>query len=167
MNRIELLRYRCPGWLFGLAITLIPVTALQADSGPLVDTWLLVSLERTTPDGKVTYPYGDAPRGYVTYAEDGRLRLQIAHEKRADVAWPADKPVRPEPLGYIAYFGRHTVDYEAGTVVHHLEESVFPDWPGRVLERGFRVEGDTMTLRRSDEKGSDRIVWRHDSAMPE
>jgi hypothetical protein len=43
----------------------------------LVGTWRIVRFIDTDPNGKVTYPFGERPRGYIVYDATGHLSVQI------------------------------------------------------------------------------------------
>lgn len=49
-------------------------------------------------------------------------------------------------LAYVAYFGTYTVDATKGTVTHHVEGSLRPDYTGTDQVRPFRVDGDQLII---------------------
>jgi hypothetical protein len=60
---------------------------------------------------------------------------------------------------YFGYFGTYTIDEQAGTVVHHIEGSWFPNLMGTDQIRHFRFEGERIVLAADTEWGQVRIVW--------
>jgi len=49
-------------------------------------------------------------------------------------------------LGYDSYFGTFRINDAAGTVIHHVEGSLFPEDLGKDFERLLTVDGDRLTL---------------------
>ena len=48
--------------------------------------------------------------------------------------------------GFTAYFGNYEVNEKKGTVIHHVEGSLFPNWIGRDQMRFFKFAGNCLTL---------------------
>lgn len=46
----------------------------------------------------------------------------------------------------MAYFGTYTVDVANGTVTHHVEGSLRPDYTGTDQVRPFRIVGDRLII---------------------
>lgn len=51
-------------------------------NNPFIATRKLISSENKGYDGKVTYPYGDNPIGYLIYNADGYMAVQIMNRDR-------------------------------------------------------------------------------------
>ena len=54
-----------------------------------------------------------------------------------------DGPAALQQLGetaFFAYWGSYVVDEAAGTVTHHVQGSLSPDWVGTAQVRGFRFQ---------------------------
>ena len=114
----------------------------------LVGTWRLLSWEAGAADGSVTLPFGDRPAGYTVYTTDGHLFGQLMRRDRPDFAGGDLLGGTPEEnamaiRGYIAYGG--TYEIQEGTVVHHVEVSLFPNW----------IDGDQRRIVEWDE---DRLI---------
>jgi hypothetical protein len=60
---------------------------------------------------------------------------------------------------YFGYFGTYTIDEQAGTVVHHIEGSWFPNLMGTDQIRHFRFEGERIVLDADTEWEQVQIVW--------
>jgi hypothetical protein len=60
---------------------------------------------------------------------------------------------------YFGYFGTYTIDEQAGTVVHHIEGSWFPNLMGTDQIRHFRFEEERIVLDADTEwgAGTDRV----------
>ncbi len=65
--------------------------------------------------------------------------------------------------GYLAYYGTYEVDEREGTVSHHVEGSLFPNWVGTLLKRSFKISGDQLTLdaivQGAGESLTSRLIW--------
>ncbi len=64
-------------------------------------------------------------------------------------------------LNSLAYAGRYEV--RGDRVFHHVDVSVFTDLIGTTLERQFKIEGDTLTIRTLPPEiwgSSNVLVWK-------
>lgn len=148
------------------------VAAAQADPrAAFVGSWDLVSVENRASDGSVTLPFGDTPRGRISYTPDGFLSAHVMRDARAafgDGAGLYDGSATEKAAAYdsyIAYYGRYTVDAAAGTVTHRIEGSLFPNWSDSAQTRHYAFDGDTLILRSPplDTGGKTltvHVVWR-------
>ncbi len=116
----------------------------------LHETWRLVAWRRIAADGSVSYPLGTDASGLLIYAENGRMAVQMAGANRPALA--VDDPLGGDAEArasaystYLAYFGSYEV--QGDTVVHNIEESLFPNWSGETQVRPFTVESDELVLR--------------------
>ena len=113
--------------------------------------WRLVSVGFRHTNGQLVPLYGTDPRGLLVYAVSGHMAAQVMHPQRPDV------PTREAPhalaayhalvTGYVAYFGTYTVDAQAGTVNHHVQGALIPQWVGTTQVRHYEFAGRTLTLR--------------------
>jgi hypothetical protein len=132
-----------------LACQSVNATPRQAPS-VLLGTWRLVEYNNWDVTGVLTQPYGARPRGYFVYDATGHVTIQIAR-----------MPPMPAPPGnraltmaekaqaydsFMAYFGRYSVDAARGTVTHHVEGSLRPDYTDTDQPRPFRVSGDSLIV---------------------
>lgn len=125
----------------------------------LAGWWRLVSRVTTAPDGRVLVDPGlsATPSGVLIYDRFGHVAAQLSRPGRtvemlADECRAAQKvkgtsDTAQTILGYDAYFGRYTVDEQAGVVTHHLESALFPGDIGKAIKRRFSVSGDTLTIK--------------------
>ncbi len=133
-----------------------------------VGAWRLVSIEGN-PGGR-TNVY-DRPTGLLIYDASGRMSVQIV--LKAD-----RKPFAPFSKGllnatteekaaafesYAAYFGTYTTDAKAGTVTHHLEDSLVPGRRGTDNVRWFEFQGDDRLLLIPIEDGKGGVLARKDA----
>ena len=130
----------------------------------IVGTWQLMTRTVSRPDGSaiVDPVLGQKPIGQLVYDATGRMSLQMMRvDRKAAITTPAnpqDQTSQRVMLGYDSYFGRYTVDENAGTVTHHVEGSLFPEDVGDDWVRPFTLKGDTLTLRLTGDDGLTRTL---------
>ncbi|MBY0494843.1 MAG: lipocalin-like domain-containing protein [Cyanobacteria bacterium] len=130
----------------------------------IVGTWQLMTRTVSRPDGTaiVDPVLGQKPVGQLVYDASGKMSLQMMRtDRKTAITTPAsaqDKTNQRVILGYDSYFGRYTVDEQAGTVTHHVEGSLFPEDVGDEWIRPFTLQGDTLTLRLTGEDGLTRTL---------
>ena len=140
----------------------------------LVGAWRLLSWENQAADGRVTYPMGTDPNGYVIYAADGRFSITISQRGRSGFAagdllsGTAEEQARAME-GFVAYAGRYS--FHDDRVIHHVELSLFPNWVGSDQERWVELAGDRLTLSASPlllagKLQVPRLVWERVDPTP-
>ena len=129
-----------------LIVFAIPACAAEEDSA-IVGTWKLVRFENFDAVGS-RHPFGKNPIGYFIYTEGGHvsIHIQTADQPRdwASLRVPPDEG-GPEPW-YVGYFGRYSVDLDAGTVTHHVEGGTILGYHGTDQERPFVLDGDRLVI---------------------
>ncbi len=139
--------------------------AVRKPSDEFVGAWRLISFDRRTAAGALTYPLGEHPVGRLTYDAVGRMSAQLMQPDRprftandtARTGSAEEKIAAYE--GYTAYYGTYTVNDADRTVVHHVEASLYPNWVGSDMPRKYEFSGDRLTLRVVNGKGESRLVW--------
>jgi hypothetical protein len=134
----------------------------------LIGTWRIVAFEdrkdKNDPNSEWTYPYGKNPKGYFVYDETGHVMIQMMRTPPPSkfVSGHDNKPTPQEALaaynGYVAYFGKYTVDEARHVVIHHVEGSLGPSYVGTDQERPFELLGDRLII--GDQKTWQRILER-------
>ena len=139
-------------------------------SKKFVGAWRLVSIEGIPPGRPFVY---DRPTGLIMYDPSGRMCVNIV--LKAD-----RKPFAPYAKGlltatieeraaafdtYAAYFGTFTVDAKAGTVTHHLEDSLVPGRQGTDNIRWFEFQGDNRLYLIPIEDGKGGVLPRKDATF--
>jgi hypothetical protein len=114
----------------------------------LIGNWTLVSYHSIDPDGSIGKPYGEAV-GRLTYDDLGNMSGQVMRPGRKPVTHSAESTsnIRAAYAGYVAYFGRYTVDPAAETVVHHVDGALNPAWVGGHQVRRMKFEGELLILQ--------------------
>jgi len=169
---------KSPAMLRILSLLLLSLAALacRADDARalLVGSWDLLAVENRGADGSVERPFGDKPRGRITYTADGFLSAHVMHAERAMFTTgglysgtPAEKAAAYD--SYIAYYGGFTVDTAARTVTHTLTGSLFPNWTGSSQTRYYAIDGDVLTLstppmERDGKEITVHVAWRRAAA---
>ena len=113
------------------------------DRKTIVGTWKLVSSKMVDVDGQASYPLGQEPQGMLVYLEDGGMSVQNM---------PADGYLFQTTDGevaaletYGAYSGRYELA-DGDKIIHHIENSIHPDWNNLKQERSIVIESDRLTL---------------------
>ncbi|MDQ2742013.1 MAG: lipocalin-like domain-containing protein [Chloroflexota bacterium] len=114
-----------------------------------VGTWKLSSCIWTDSAGRLSYPYGHDPQGYLIYTSDGFVAVNFmsANRRRFVSDDPLGGSIEERRAGkktYQSYCG--TFEVGGDCVIHHVEVSLFPNWVGSKQERFYRFSGNQLTL---------------------
>jgi hypothetical protein len=134
----------------------------------LLGAWTLVEYVARAADGTRVHPLGPDAAGLLVYTDSGHMAAQLMAAGRP--RWPRDgDPDRLDRLaaiatGYLAYAGPFVVDEAAGTVAHHVELSLLPNWVGGEQLRVVALDGDVLDLSVAGPAPGDppthRLRWR-------
>jgi hypothetical protein len=118
-------------------------------TGSVVGTWRLKLWETRTADGRVAYPLGRDAVGYLIYTAGGHMVVAMMRVNRPafagdDLLGGTLEEQATAAAGYVTYCGRYEI--RNGTVIHHVELSLFPNWVGIDQVRFAEVEGDELTI---------------------
>ncbi len=134
-----------------LAIVLflsVSVTAHSAEEVTLAGTWQLVKFVNFV-DGKEIHPFGESPKGYFTYTQDGRVIIQIQNEVPPS-SWKSletnNDGTGTDTPWYVGYFGRYTVNLESGEVTHHVEGGTLLHYIGTDQHRPFVLSANRLVI---------------------
>ena len=120
--------------------------------------WQLLSWEiRYSDNDRVSQPFGANPQGLIMYTPDGYMNAVIARADRAQ--FPADQSIKslsPATLAeaysdYFQYAGRYRI--EGDKVIHSVQMSLNPNFVGSEQIRGFKFDGERLTLTGQDQVG--------------
>ncbi len=115
----------------------------------ITGTWRLISAEdRSSPDVPwVPYTFGNPPSGYFIFGATGYASIQIMTTPPQKIATP-DSPTPQEALaifnGYIAYYGKFSIDATTFTV--QVEGAWDPSQVGTPQARPYELCGDTLIV---------------------
>ena len=120
---------------------------MNAVATPLLGTWALKSYVVTAATGETSMPYGAHPKGYLSYAADGRMQAIGTSSGRTAphdgvVLTDQEKGVLYETM--FAYAGTYSL--EDGRVTHHVDISWNEAWNGTDQVRFYEVSGTTLTI---------------------
>jgi hypothetical protein len=137
-------------------------------SAEFVGAWRLISFERRSAAGEITYPMGQNPVGRITYDALGRMSAQIMRPDRpkfqaaSSSNWSAEEKAVAFD-GFIAYYGTFSVSETERVVIHHVEASLYPHWVGTDQRRLYEFSGSQLILRAVNGSGGpgteSRLVW--------
>ena len=114
----------------------------------LAGAWKLLVFELRS-EGQVVFPFGTNISGLCLYDTTGHMSMQIMRGDRPRFAVNDQLSGKPDEVvsaftGCISYFGTYVVDEAHGVVVHHVSQSLFPNWIGVDLVRFYRASGDRL-----------------------
>lgn len=143
-----------------------PAATKSAMREGVVGAWSLVSFDVDEGKGGEKPRFGPDPVGYLIYSADARMAAVLAGIHRPALKSPdgsaASETARSEALlNFLAYAGRYEI--RGDRVFHHVEVSVFTNLMGTTLERQFKIDGDTLTIRTLPPEiwgSSNVLVWR-------
>ncbi|NER25381.1 MAG: lipocalin-like domain-containing protein [Symploca sp. SIO1C2] len=133
-----------------------------------VGTWILMSWEAQTAEGKTIYPFGEDATGWLMYDGEGNMSVNLMRRNRPkfstdDPSGGTVEEIKGAYKGYLAYCGRYTIQEENLTITHSLDCALFPNWVGSLQLRHFEFSEDRLTLTLSTPPiagKSHMLVWR-------
>jgi|GEM_PF-505774 len=116
----------------------------------LAGAWKLLVFEFRS-EGQVVFPFGTNFLGLCLYDSIGYMAMQIMRGDRPRFAVNDQQLGTPEEVGaaffgYVAYSGTYVADETHGVVVHHVSQSLFPNWVGTDQVRFYRISGDRLIV---------------------
>lgn len=153
---------------FGIlaAVGARPVRA-AASSLPVIGAWKLVTFNVDEGKSSEKPRFGPEPAGYLMYTENERMAAVLMGTRRPalnppqSVGAPASGHCIESVADFLAYAGRYEI--KGDRVLHHVEVCVFTNLVGTTLERQFKIEGDTLTIRTVPPEiwgSSNVLVWK-------
>lgn len=134
----------------------------------IIGRWDIVSWLQLYEDGRRQAPLGDNLEGFIRYVEDGDMVCMIANADQPQFTsggqWNAGEAERARAYSsMLAYAGKWRIEGE--TVVHAVEQSLFPNWKGGDQRRHVRLDGDTLYIEAHLEQGTPeartaQLKWR-------
>jgi hypothetical protein len=137
-----------------------------------IGVWKLVSAEYRRANGDVVEIYGANPAGMLMYDANGNMSVHLMRRDRPKFAVADRLGGTPEQIqaafrGYLAYFGKYSIDDEKQTVTHHIEGCTLPNWIGVDQVRYFDLNDNRLTLRTppltiGEAQATGYLVWEKD-----
>jgi hypothetical protein len=136
----------------------------------LIGTWRMAAYTAERDDGDAIYPLGQDLQGYIMYAADGHMSVNLMKPGRpkfssGDIMRSTAEERAAAAEGYFAYAGTYEIDEAKKMVVHHVEYSLYPNWVGMDQHRLVILEGNRLELRSpkpvvvSGEQRTLRVRW--------
>jgi len=143
-------------------------------SGPLaralVGLWVLERYSEADETGLERMPFGSAPQGFLIYALDGFMSVQLMKPERPPLrhgAWGHGfgEPYEAIASGYIAYCGHYRVDELRAEVIHLPTVALTPNLIGLPQRRLVGLAADRLVLSAGYSKPdggkiTSRLEWR-------
>jgi hypothetical protein len=126
--------------LAGLSLALTTVAVAQNLQNQLIGTWDFVVAQVKAPDGKISFPFGETPKGILIFTPDGRFsQIHVA----SDVPkFASNNRMTGTPEEYatimrrsLSLFGTYTVDDSKKTVTFHIVSGTYPNNAGESQTR--------------------------------
>ena len=126
--------------LTALSLALATTAAAQNLQNQLIGTWDFVVAQVRAPDGKISFPFGESPKGILIFSPDGRFAQVHVASDVPKIA--SNNRLTGTPQEYaeimrrsLSVFGTYTVDDAKKTVTYHIVSSSFPNWQGESQTR--------------------------------
>jgi hypothetical protein len=120
-------------------------------STDLVGTWTLEAFSAKGSDGTEVFPFGDAPKGLITYTAAGYMAAVLMKSGRTkfasgDALGGTSEEIKEAFEGFEAYAGRYEFDEGASVVTHYAEVARLPNWEDSAQVRYAKMLGATLHL---------------------
>lgn len=106
----------------------------------LIGTWDFVVAQVRAPDGKISFPFGESPKGILIFTPDGRFAQVHVASDVPKIA--SNNRLTGTPQEYaeimrrsLSVFGTYTIDEAKKTVTYHIVSASFPNWQGEAQTR--------------------------------
>ena len=126
--------------LTALALTFATAAAAQDLQNQLIGTWDFVVAHVKAPDGKISFPFGEFPKGILIFTPDGRFAQIHTAGDLPKIASNNRLTGTPEEYAEImrrsiSVFGTYTIDEAKKTITYHIVSASFPNWQGESQTR--------------------------------
>jgi hypothetical protein len=126
--------------LAALSLALTTAATAQNLQNQLIGTWDFVVAQVKAADGKISFPFGESPKGILIFSPDGRFAQVHVASDVPKIA--SNNRLTGTPQEYaeimrrsLSVFGTYTVDDAKKTVTYHIVSSSFPNWQGEAQTR--------------------------------
>jgi hypothetical protein len=100
--------------------------------------------------------------GRLRYDDKGYMSVQLFNSNRPHLKdWESPEELKKAFEEYNAYYGTYDVDHDEGSVTHHLEGALYPNWTNTDQKRFFKLTGTKLELMTTPmEENGTEVVWR-------
>jgi len=126
--------------LASLTLVLTNTAGAQNLQNQLIGTWDFVVAQVKAPDGKISFPFGETPKGILIFSPEGRFAQIHVASDLPKIASNNRLTGTPEEYAdimrrSISVFGTYTIDEAKKTVTYHIVSASFPNWQGEAQTR--------------------------------
>lgn len=145
----------------------------MSEIGPktFAGTWRLQESFALSDGVRCAFPLGEGTQGLIMYDAIGHMSAQLMSKDRVQFSSRVPSEIPLEEISsayheYTSYFGTYTLDANAGTIVHHVEGALAPQWIGGDQLRYFKFDGELLVLTTPPMKTVDgskvvnTLVWK-------
>lgn len=123
----------------------------SASCHALVGAWRLKTFQIESSNGDVDYPFGQSAQGMLLYSRCGLMSAQLMKTDRpqfesGDQQVGTEKEYEENFKNCISYFGQYELHDDEGFIIHHVENSMFPNWDGTPQKRFFELNDNTLCI---------------------
>ena len=118
----------------------------------IVGAWRLLSYVLTKDDGETIPLWGERADGMIIYLDNGYMSVHVCDRDRPtfaedDFLCGRHDEIKKAFEGYTGYFGTYEYYPEKNLVLHHVAESLYPNWSGLTHSRFIERNGDTLVIK--------------------
>ena len=126
----------------------------------LIGIWKLISMEKQNVEGDILDKFNW--NGRLRYDDKGYMSVQLFNSNRPHLKdWESPEELKKAFEEYNAYYGTYDVDHDEGSVTHHLEGALYPNWTNTDQKRFFKLTGTKLELMTTPmEENGTEVVWR-------
>jgi hypothetical protein len=121
----------------------------------IVGVWKYVSVNnKEVATGKMAYPLGEKPIGYIVYTKGGRVIFTVVGDKRPQPAGSATDAERVSLFNTLSA-GSGTYKIEGNTGMVTYDSSWHQLWTGTTQKRTYAISGNKLTITSAPTKLAD------------
>lgn len=144
-------------------------TLCSSDIHALVGAWRLKAFQIESSTGEVSYPFGEDAQGILLYSRCGLMSAQLMRKDRpqfesGDQQVGTATEIEESFKNCVSYYGTYELHDDEGFVIHHVENSLFPNWEGTPQKRFFDLRNNTLRIstppvRWGNEQKVALLIW--------
>ena len=122
----------------------------------IVGVWKSISNKNTeVATGKITYPFGEKPNGYIVFTKGGRVIFTVVGDNRPQPAGSGATDAERVSLFNTLAAGSGTYKIEGNTGMVTYDSSWHQLWTGTTQKRTYAISGNKLTITSAPTKGAD------------
>jgi hypothetical protein len=122
----------------------------------IVGVWKFISNKNTeVATGKITYPFGEKPNGYIVFTKGGRLIFTVVGDNRPQPAGSGATDAERVALFNTLAAGSGTYKFEGNTAMVTYDSSWHQLWTGTTQKRTYAISGNKLTITSAPTKLAD------------